>query len=181
MSPAQKTLRDAAIVAALHAGEQVKDVAKTYGITPRSVQRIFEAFRMRPTAIDSQPMQIIERAIRQYEQQMQSFAAVAENTIERAPAVAVAALKGHADSLERYLRLLSDVGKLPTNLELFRNESDMRQVGRIMAEVLQRVANGELSGLEAAERFDDLVFRRSSLVWDGSESVGELESGEEAA
>jgi hypothetical protein len=172
MPAVQKTLRDAAIVAACHAGENVKDIATAYELTPRQVRRIFDAFKMRPSGLDHEPMEIIGKAIRLYEQQMASFAAVAENTIDRQPAVAVAALKGHADTLERYLSLLSDVGKLPENLEMFRQESEMLQIGRAMVEMSQKLAAGEISGVEVEDKLAALLYRR--------QVVGELETGEAA-
>jgi hypothetical protein len=181
INAAEMALRDAAIIAALHAGEEQKDVAKKYGLTTRSVERIKASFALRPTALDRRPMEIVERVLRTYEQQMESFAAMALDCRERAPAVAIAAMKGHADALERYTLLLGDVGKLPDNLELFRSESEMRQVGRLMAEALEKVATGEMSGVEAQAYFDELL-RPSAPLWEApAGSVRELGEGSEAA
>lgn len=176
MTWAEKALRDSAIVAALHAGEPVKDIGKRYGITPRSVRRIFEAFGERPTALEQRPMEIIERVLRTYEQQMRDFMLVAQTTLERAPAVAVGALKGHADSLERYTMLLSDVGKLPDNLELFRSETEMRRVGELMVERLQALAAGETDAMAVKELFERLVL---GPQWDAVGEAHELPPGDE--
>jgi hypothetical protein len=177
MSAAQKTLRDAAIVAALHSGVEVKVVAKRYEITPRAVQSVFRAFRLRPTAVDHRPMEIVERLLRSYEEQMQSFAAVAESTIERQPAVAVAALKGQAESLERYVMVLLHLGKLPRNLELFAAEAQMRRRGEEVGQLLEDVVQGRLSALEAQARYEELLSRALSSRWIDGHETRELEEG----
>jgi hypothetical protein len=184
LNAAELALRNAAIIAALHAGDEQKDVAKKYGLTTRSVERLKASFQLRPTALERRPMEIIERVLRTYEQQMESFAAMALDCRERAPAVAIAAMKGGADALERYTALLADVGKLPDNLELFRAESEMLQTGRRMAEALAKVANGEMSAIEALELFDALVEYKTPLWadWEApAGSVRELGEGSEAA
>jgi len=169
MTAARKTLRDAAIVALVHAGEPRKDVAKKYGLTPRTVERILTEYAQRPSAVGSLPMAILERAIRDYEAQMAMFRAVAEDTVDRAPAVCVGALKGYADAQERYLRLLTDVGKLPDNLELFRQEADMRRIAERTAEALAAAERGEVTVSEVIEVFERAAAQRSmDRVWDAA-------------
>lgn len=170
-------MRDQAIVAAVHSGEKQGDVAKRYGLTRRQISTIMREFRTRPTAVDQRPMEILERAIRTLEQQMAAFAAMAEDTLDRAPAVAVASLKGFADATERYLRLLASVGKLPSNLELFRQESEIVRLAVQMADELQAVQAGERTIDAAIERFQAWA-RRPAPDWqvDGDE-VRELEEG----
>lgn len=178
LSAAQKALRDSAIVASLHAGVEVREVAKQFQLTPRSVKRIAEAFELRPTAVDQRPMQIVERVLRTYEEQMRNFALVAHDTLERAPAVAISALKAQADALERYSLLLADVGKLPDNLEIFRAEEELRRMARLMSRKMAEVARGELSAVEAAEFFRGVL--RSGVTIEGEAFELELEPGEAA-
>lgn len=180
LSQAQKALRDTAIVASLHAGMEVREVAKEFKITPRSVRRVFEAFELRPTALEKRPMEIVERLLRTYEQQMRNFAAVALDTLNRAPAVAIAALKGHADSLERYQMLLVDVGKVPENLETFRSEAEMERVGEMMFEKMREVAAGTCTPAEAQEFFHSVLISHSALsTYDApASSVRELSAGD---
>lgn len=178
MSPALKALRDSAIIASLHAGMEVREVGREFGITPRSVQRIWAAFKLRPTALDDRPMEIVERVLRTYEQQMRDYARVAHESFERQPAVAISALHRGAEAHERYLLLLSDVGKLPSNLELFRSEMEMRRVGEQMVDALDRLEREEITTADVREVFERAL-QPQPLVWEApADAVRELEQGD---
>lgn len=174
----QLALRDTAIVAALHAGEDSKAVAKEWGITRRSVQRTAESFAARRTALDDRPMEIIERLLRTYEQQLADFSRMMVAHAERTPAVAIAAMKGYTDTLERYTLLLSDIGKLPDNLELFRSETEMIRTGEVMLAKVKQLEDGELSAFELGEFFRGLMTARVP-VWElAPDQVHELPAGD---
>lgn len=152
-----KVTRDAAIMAALHASEDVKVVAARYSITPRQVQRIYAEFKMRRSTLDARPMQIIERAIATYEQQMEVALALAAATADEQPNIAIAAVKTHTTLLERYLQLLSDVGKLPDNLEVFRMESEMLRIGQTMVDKLHELEQGLITASELRDFWEGLL------------------------
>jgi hypothetical protein len=52
------------------------------------------------------------------------------------------------------------VGKLPSNLELFRSEMEMMRIAEQMGEVLAGVRDGEKSAEDAIEFFRELVTNR---------------------
>jgi hypothetical protein len=176
LTPAQQVLRNAAIVAAVHGGATAKEVGRRYKITARSVERIVAAFRERPTALDDRPVEIIERLLREYEQQMEGFAVVAEQVVDSWPAVTVGALKAKADSLERYTMLLRSVGKLPENLELFRTETEMRRFVALMLTKMRQVEDGEITTADAVAFFKELA-QPARPLWDVE--ARELERGED--
>jgi hypothetical protein len=158
---------------------EVRTVAKEFELTPRSVERIMRAFDQRSTAVERAPMEIVERVLRNYKQQMGTFALVAHDTLGRAPAVAISALKAQADSLERYTQLLIVIGKLPRHLETFRDAEELGPVARMMAAKLGEAARGECSVVEAQDFFTRVLQRRED-VWE-ADSFPELPQGEETA
>lgn len=176
MTRHEKALRDSAIIAAVHAGQSTKQIALEFGIAPRSVQRVVEEFSIAVSPLDRQPMQLVDEIVRIYRRQIADFAKVAAAMSERNPSVSLGAMKAAADALERYTALLARVGKLPANLEVFRGESEMRQISRLMVDAVRRVEDGEMSAFELGEYFDALV-RPTSALWDAEAQATELERG----
>lgn len=174
---AQRQLRDAAIVAALHAGHEVRQVAREFSLTARQIRNIEKSFKERPTPLDSAPMEIIERLLRTYESQISRFAAIANAQLETRPSIAVRALQGEADATERYANLLGDIGKLPDNLELFRSESEMRAVGERMVESLHELAAGDITIGDVIDRFESMLLS-PRMEFDAEATVQELGAGE---
>lgn len=156
MSAAERGIRDAAIMAQLHAGDEVKAIAKDHGLTAGQVRKIAAVFELRRTAREDAPLEIIDRVLRTYEEQMKNFALVALQNLEKMPAVALGALKAKADALERYTMLLADIGKLPERLELFRQEAEIVRAGRRLFELQQEVLDGRISNLEAQDELHRL-------------------------
>jgi hypothetical protein len=157
LTRAEKAIRDAAIVSAHASGQPPPEIAREYGITRRAVHQIVAAFDLRPTLLDAAPIAIIERRLREYEQLLHIWVKVAEDTLERAPACAIAAWKGYSDTLEKHTLLLASIGKLPDNLELLRGESELNQVAERMERVLLEVCQGERTPEEAFEEFSRLM------------------------
>lgn len=179
MTAAQRSLRDGAIMAALHAGRAVKDVAKDFKLTPRSVARIAETFGERRTALEKAPMEIVERMLRTYESQMERAAAMAAAFASEHPPASIAALKAEADAFERYVSLLSNMGKLPENLELFRAETELRRISLEMLEQVKRLEAGEITVVELGGFYRRLV-TGPSPTWDAPPAaVRELPAGDE--
>lgn len=155
---AQRQLRDAAIVSARNAGQLRKDVAKTFGLTPRQITNVENSFRARRSVLEDRPMVIIEELMRAYQSQIARFAAVANAAAaDGKMSIAVRALQGEADATERYTNLLADVGKLPDNLERFRSESEMTRIGEQMRDTILQLGAGDVTIGEAVERFDQLL------------------------
>lgn len=143
LTRAQLVTRDVGIIAALHAGIPVREIAKDYKITARSVQRIRERFELAPTELDVAPLEVLHEMLRDYALQILQFSRLAEDTIDRAPAVAVAAMRSAAEMRERRLVLLQSVGQLPRDLKLFRSEQEMRNAGRRLQELLLQAVDEE--------------------------------------
>lgn len=178
LTPGQKALRDAAVVAAVHVGESKRDVAREFGITPRSVNRILEDYGAMRSPLENVPMETIEGLLRMHEAQIRKFAAVAVDTLDRAPSVAVAALRGQSDAIEKLTSLLSAVGHLPENLELFRTESDLRRVAFAMLEAIKLVEAGDLTVDELRLHFETAW--QAPKTYDALPASPELGKGEAA-
>lgn len=159
---AQRAMRDNAIVSRLLAGETQKEVGKLFGITERMVNRIAKRHGSRPTIFDKVPMDIAESYSRDLEGLLRDFDALAYEHADANPNVAVGALKGKLTTLEHLMELASHAGKLPTNLELFRVESVLRQMAEDMALTMGRVKRGEISAEDAHEHFVELAARADS-------------------
>lgn len=151
LSASQRAFRDGAIIAAVHAGEKVPDIAAEFDITTRQVRRIVKAFGSSHQVLDAEPMAIVRRMVQTYESQIRRFAALAASQEGSMPAVAVAALKGEAEAWERLLTLLAEVDKLPHNLELFRSEDEMNRIGDRLWEKVKAFEQGELSSSDILE------------------------------
>lgn len=153
----QRALRNTAVVARLEGGASVKTVAAEFVLSERSVRLIREQSKSWTKPLEEEPMGIIENVVRDYRRSIEDFLAMAYRNEDANPAVAVAALKGALACRERYVELLSAVGKLPENLELFRAESVLRRLADRMLETMALVEAGELSAADAAEVFRQIT------------------------
>lgn len=157
LSPARNALRNTAIVAAVRAGKSEREAGAPYGITARAVRKIVTGYNPRSRAYDQSPEEILQGLLAAYEQQIHDYAVVAEDTLDRAPAVSIAAQKGGADALERYVELLGRVGMLPGDMTYFKT---MSEVGHLVAELIDRLSlmeAGEMTAREVAEYARDVV------------------------
>jgi hypothetical protein len=59
---------------------------------------------------------------------------------------------------------LSDVGKLPDNLELFHAEAEMIRVAVLMEERMEAVVAGDCSAEDAARFFREIATSKDSLA-----------------
>jgi len=156
-SDAQRALRDTAIIACLESGESVEAVAKDFGISVRSVKAIRTKRSELPSPLNAMPMDILEGLVKEFRQSIADFNRMAHAHAATNPAVAVGAMKGALVARERYLELLSIVGKLPSNLELFQAESVLRRLADELRETMEKVERGEMTVVEAAAFFRSLV------------------------
>lgn len=151
----QRALRDTAIMARVAEGRSSKVIGEEFGLTQRAVDAIRANWRKQPSHLDGEPMEIMEWLTSMHLRQFGDLTAMAAENVQSNPSVALGARKAAGDALLRYTELLSAVGKLPENLELFRAESVLRQMADQMLETMELVVAGDLSPAEAAE-----VFRR---------------------
>jgi len=175
LSVMARQLRDTAIRARDAAGWTSPMIADEFEITDRQVRRVLADGKKMPSGIDDAPMEILEDLLRGFRGSIASFEAMAFDYRESHPNVALGAKRAADDARDRYAQLLSVVGKLPDNLELFRAESVLRGIAKEMGELMPKLEAGEITATEASAFF-------RSLVTDGdrADSTGErqLQPGE---
>jgi hypothetical protein len=160
----QRALRNTAIIARLEGGATSEEVAAEFGIAPRTVRLVRETSDRWPSPLDAEPMAVLEGIAKDYRRAIEDFLAMAHKHEESSPSVAVAALKGALTARERYVELLSAVGKLPENLELFRAESVLRQLADEMVEAMEKVEAGEMSAGDAADLFRQMTTPQARIA-----------------
>lgn len=151
MSKHQKRMRDRAVMASVLAGEPSKVIAKRWGITARSVDRIAELAREQPqvSALVVQPVDLLDEVLRAYRQQVEDAAESAVEYAVSAPAASIAAQRLRGEAWRAYVDLLRQVGKLPANLELFRSEAELT---RFVEDMMSRIAEVQ-QGTQGLDEF----------------------------
>lgn len=170
-------LRNQAIVAGHHIGRSNAELAREWKVTAGTVQRIVKHASKRRSVLDDAPMEIVERALGEYEAQIEAWSALASAAADSGnlPA-AVGAMRGHADAFERYVSTLAELGKLPDNLELFRAQEELERIMRRIAELLEKLVQGELVPAEVQAEFDRLLSPGTAL-FDAESTAVELPPG----
>lgn len=172
----KRRVRNAAIVASHLAGMKPNEIAVKYGLDASVVRRIIRGEQQIPTGLDERPMELVEQMIRAYRAKIVDFEDMAEEYREQAPATALRA-KAYALQTWRELQtLLAAVGKLPSNLELFRSEGAFQS---IFLQMLERLDEAAATGdpqmvelrlfLSSLLGNDDLPWRDESETWQGRE------------
>lgn len=157
VSAAQRALRDSAIMACSEAGWMEREIAAEFELTTRQVRRIVGERREMPSGLHGGPMEILDELLRGYRASIADFELMAFRYRDGHPNVALGAKRGAVDTRERYAQLLSAVGKLPENLELFRSESVLRQIADEMMDTMDGLRSGDVSVEEAHEFFSRIV------------------------
>lgn len=158
-SDAQRALRNMAVLARLKAGADPNEVAKEFEISARSVRAIREKREAQPSLLDAQPMGILEEMADDFQDAIAEFSAMAYAHADSNPAVSIAALKGKLVARRELADLMSDVGKLPSNLELFRAEGVLRRIADEMREMMGRLRREEVTMDEVEAFFGDITTR----------------------
>jgi hypothetical protein len=156
---AQRRMRDSAVMAALLAGDDEKDVASEFGIASRTVRTIRARFDGAgpTTVLNSEPMEIITSRIADYERRLRDFDRMAYAHADNNPSVAVSAMKGAVQVTEQITELLRKVGKLPEDLELFRNEALLRRMVEEMVDAVEELERGKITAAEVGFRFRKMM------------------------
>jgi hypothetical protein len=149
----QRMLRDAAILTCSEAGWSAPEIAAEFELTDRQVRRILNDVRDRPSSLDAEPMQILDGLLRGYRDAIVDLELMAVLYRDDAPSAAIKARVASVETREKFASLLSAVGKLPENLELFRAQSVLEQIADRMVETMELVQAGELEVAEAVEVF----------------------------
>lgn len=157
LSHQQRTLRDSAILARLNAGASTKAVAAEFEVDQRTVRRARAEFVAMPSVLELSPSDVLVEMGRSYRRLIGDFEAMAFAHAASNPSVALGAKKAAAESMRAYVVMLTEVGLLPENLELFRAESVLRGLADKMVETMELVVAGELTAEEAAAVFRSMT------------------------
>jgi transcriptional regulator with XRE-family HTH domain len=161
LTAAKQQLRDSAIVARKAQGLTAPMIAAEFGITTRTVERVLADRRSVRSPLDDSPMQLLEELAVGFRLAIGDYEAMAVSWFDTNQAASLGAKKAADETRARLASLLADVGKLPTNLELFRSEMEMQRIAEEMVNVMRAVAAGEMDVSEAVEFFRGLLRERA--------------------
>jgi hypothetical protein len=147
------------VIARAAAGASQRAIAQEFSIAERTVRAVLERARKAPSGLNAPPMSIVEDALRIMLRQRADLLALAWAQQDRNPHVALGALRVAGETLDRYLTLLGDVGKLPTDIELFQSELALRSIAERLVEKLHDVERGEYELSDVIAFFDGLLNR----------------------
>lgn len=155
--PSAKTqLRDSMIVARVAQGLSYAVVAEEAKVTKRTVERVVAAARLR-SPLEEQPMRLLEELAVGLRLAIGDFEAMALAWFDSNQSAALGAKKASVEARAQLATLMADVGKLPSNLELFRTETALRRVAEEMLKTMRAVAAGEMDVSEAIDRFREML------------------------
>jgi hypothetical protein len=160
LTAAQKVMRDSMIVARLAAGDPRAEVARDAAVTVRTVERVAKEARAQRSPIEEAPMDRLEDLARGFVRDIADFRSAAWAWFDVNQAASLGALKGASEARMRLATMLENVGKLPSNLEVFRTEMEMQHIAEEMGVVLLAVQKGERSLDEALHFFASLATNR---------------------
>lgn len=161
---ARMGLRNSMIIARNAQGVPWKDIAREAGISARAAQRVVEQAREARSPVDEAPMRLLEDLADGFRRSISDYEAMAHAWFETNQSAALGAKKAADDTRDRLANLLADVGKLPSNLELFRSEMEMQRIAEQMGETLIGLREGTITVDDAIEFFRDLVATREQAA-----------------
>jgi hypothetical protein len=129
----ERASRDAEIIQARARGFSWNTIALRFGVSDRHSRRIVEEYRQsRPSLHQIDPIDTIEAAIASYDQAIEDFAVLAEQTTN--DAVRLGAIRSRLDALGAKLALMNATGLMP-DFQRLRVEVDLRRVVDTVVEV----------------------------------------------
>lgn len=153
---AKKQLRDSMIVARVAQGLKYEVIAEEAGVTTRTVETVVaEAKKQSP--LDATPMKLLEDLAVGIKLSIGDYEAMALAWYDTNQSAALGAKKAADEARARLATLMADIGKLPSNLELFRSEMEMRGIAQAMRQQMEAVVKGDSSVEEAVEFFRTVV------------------------
>lgn len=154
------------IVAGVAAGEDKRDVAKRAGVTVRTVERVVAAAEDVRSPLERTPMELLEGMARDSMRSIADLESMAFAWLDLNQSASLGAKKAAGEERARLAALLAEVGKLPSNLELFRSEMEMQRIAEEMGRALLAVRDGSMTLDQAIEVF--LNFGRRAPAIEGS-------------
>lgn len=162
-----RALRDSAILARAACGAPASEIAEEFELSPRTVRRIVRQSARLRSPLDERPMDLIERSARLLRRMFADAQLMAFEYSQWNPSAAIGAKKLALEALDRELQLLTDLGKLPEDLALVRDEAELVRIGRLMIDKLGELANGQATAEDCIELFDRLIGLEAPLEEDG--------------
>lgn len=160
LSAAKQQLRDSMIVARAAQGIGYEAIAAEADVTTRTVERVIAARRGVRSPLDDAPMQLLEELAVGLRLSIGDYEAMALAWFDCNQSASLGAKKAADETRARLATLMADVGKLPSNLELFRTEEKLRQIALRMVEVMRAVHVGEMSPEQAGVEFERMLMDR---------------------
>lgn len=160
----RQSLRDTMIVARVAQGVPYAAIAAEAQVSVRTVEEVVKRTRKIRSPLDRTPMELLEDLVRLFELDAADFEAMAALHMADQPNVAVRSKRAAVETRKAFAELLAHVGKLPTDLELFRSEMEMQQIGERMVEVMQAVVAGEKSAEDAYEFFRQIALSPREFI-----------------
>lgn len=157
LSAAKAQLRDSMIVARKAQGMGNDAIAAEAGVTTRTVERVLAERRGVQSPLDQPSMDLLEDIATGLKLSIGDYEAMAVAWFDSNQSASLGAKKAADEARARLATLMAEVGKLPSNLELFRTEAALRQIAERMVEVMRAVEAGEMSAEEAAVEFGQLL------------------------
>lgn len=154
---AKLQLRDSLIMARVAQGLTYAVIAAEAGVSVRTVERVVKTRRGVRSPLEDAPMALLEDLATGFRLSIGDFEAMALAWFDTNQTASLGAKKAADETRARLATLLADVGKLPTNLELFRSEMAMQRIAEQMVAMMRAVAAGEKDASEAVEFFRMLL------------------------
>lgn len=156
-SSAKTQLRNSLIVARTAQGVTAEVVAAEVKVTRRTVERVLADHRSLRSPLEETPMKLLEDLATGYQLSIGDYEAMAMAYFDDHPTAALGAKKAADETRQRLVMLLSDLGKLPSDLASFRSEMEMERLGKEMNVMMRRLAAGEADVHEAVEFFRGMI------------------------
>lgn len=154
---AKLQLRDSLIMARVAQGLTYAVIAAEAGVSVRTVERVVKTRRGVRSPLEDAPMALLEDLATGFRLSIGDYEAMALAWYDTNHAASLGAKKAADETRARLATLLADVGKLPTNLELFRSEMAMQRIAEQMVAMMRAVAAGEKDASEAVDFFRGLL------------------------
>lgn len=160
---AQLALRNSAILARVAQGIASVEIAKEFGVDARTVQRVVKDGAKLRSPLDERPMELLRAIAAGYTRSIGDYEGMAFAWVDTNQSASLGAKKAADETRARLATLLVEVGKLPTDLELFRSEMQMQRIAEEMVGMMRRVAAGEADASEAVDYFRTLISSQQAL------------------
>lgn len=133
----EKTRRDDEIVRARMLGRSWASIATEHSLSQRQCQSIMREYRAsNPTVRDRDPIELLDDMLERYEGAQDQLAEIAASSTH--DATRVGAIRTSLEALRAQADLLVGVGVLPSSLNSFRLEADVKRTADAIFEALDR-------------------------------------------